>query len=58
MSHSCPSGVPSILPLLGVTEALEEALKRETGGEMVDTRENGGTDDFNDALPLGRQPLL
>jgi hypothetical protein len=25
---------------------------------MVDTRENGGTKDFNDVLPLCRQPLL
>jgi hypothetical protein len=25
---------------------------------MVDPRENGGTEDFNNVLPLCRQPLL
>jgi hypothetical protein len=65
MGHSYPSGVPSILPLLGVTKALEEMGKREAGSQMEDTRENGGTDDFDDASPfatslcfsiLGRAP--
>jgi hypothetical protein len=33
MGHCCPSGVPSILRLLGVTKDLEEARNRESGSE-------------------------
>jgi hypothetical protein len=53
-----PGGVSSILPLRGITKTLKEAWKREVRSEMMDTRENGGTDDFDDVLSLRRQPLL
>jgi hypothetical protein len=58
MGHRRPGSVSSILPLLGVTKTLEEARKQEARGEVMDVRENGDTDDFDDAFSLRRQPLL
>jgi hypothetical protein len=53
-----PSGVLGILPLLAITEALEEAWKREAVCEVVNERENGSANDLDDMFSLCFQPLL
>jgi hypothetical protein len=58
MDHHRPGSVSGILPLLGIAKTLEEARKREAGSEVMDARENGDTEDFDDVFSLRRQPLL
>jgi hypothetical protein len=58
MGHRRPGGVLGILSFLGITKTLKDARKWEAGSEVMDTRENGDTDNFDDAFSLRRQPVL